>query len=110
MGAEMGVTTSIFPSDDSHAPVPQGPGPGEGLDASSRRMPDAAYDRVIEVDLSALEPLVAGPHSPGNVVKLSELEGMKVDQVCIGSCTNSSYKDLVTVAAMLQGRTRSIPT
>ena len=104
MGAEMGVTTSVFPSDD----ITRG-----FLRAQNREKdwqplsadPDASYDRVIELDLSDIVPLVATPHSPGNVRKLSEMEGLKVDQVCIGSCTNSSYKDMMTVAAFLKGRT-----
>jgi aconitate hydratase len=65
---------------------------------------DAPYDRVIEIDIGSLEPLVSLPHSPGNVRKLSELAAIPVDQVCIGSCTNSSYRDLSTVAAILKGR------
>ncbi|OPY90820.1 MAG: Homoaconitase large subunit [Syntrophaceae bacterium PtaU1.Bin231] len=104
MGAEMGVTTSVFPSDEVTRRF---------LKAQNREKDwtelsadaDAKYDRVIEIDLSTIEPLVATPHSPGNVKKLSELEGMKVDQVCIGSCTNSSYKDMMTTAAILKGRT-----
>ena len=104
MGAEMGVTTSIFPSDETTR---------QFLRAQAREKDwvelsadaDAKYDRVIDLDLSGIEPMVATPHSPGNVKKLSELEGMKVDQVCIGSCTNSSYKDMMTTAAILKGRT-----
>jgi aconitate hydratase len=63
------------------------------------------YDRVIDIDLSTLEPLIACPHSPDNVVKVSSLKGTKVDQVCIGSCTNSSLMDMLKVAALLRGRT-----
>ena len=103
MGAEMGVTTSIFPSDEKTQRF---------LKAQRRERdwihleadPDASYDRIIDIDLSTIEPLVAIPHSPGNVKKLSEVEGLRVDQVCIGSCTNSSYRDMMTVAAMLKGR------
>jgi len=104
MGAEMGVTTSVFPSDDITRRFLKAQGREKNWQPLSAD-PDASYDRVIELDLSDIEPLVATPHSPGNVKKLSELEGMKVDQVCIGSCTNSSYKDMMTVAAFLKGRT-----
>ena len=103
MGAEMGVTTSVFPSDEVTR---------QFLKAQKREQDwsllvadeGAAYDRVIEVDLGAIEPLAACPHSPGNIKPISELAGMKVDQVAIGSCTNSSLKDLRTVAAILKGR------
>jgi len=104
MGAEMGVTTSIFPSDDITRRFLKAQGrEKDWIELSAD--PDAKYDRVIDLDLSKIEPMVATPHSPGNVKKLSELEGMKVDQVCIGSCTNSSYKDMMTAAAILKGRT-----
>ncbi len=103
MGAEMGVTTSIFPSDDEtrkflKAQSREGDWMELGPDV------DADYDRVIDIDLSAIEPLAACPHSPGNIKPITELEGMKVNQVCVGSCTNSSYKDLVTVAKILKGK------
>jgi len=104
MGAEMGVTTSIFPSDEVTRRFLKAQGREKDwaeLSADS----GASYDRVIEVDLSTLEPLVAAPHSPGNVMKLSAVEGIRADQVCIGSCTNSSYRDMMTAAAMLKGRT-----
>ena len=65
---------------------------------------DVEYDEVIEINLDKLVPLIAKPHSPGNVVPVREVEGTKVDQVCIGSCTNSSFKDLVTAAYMLKGK------
>ena len=106
MGAELGATTSIFPSDEvTHA----------FLKAQGREedyMPlaadaDAVYDEVIEIDLSALEPLAACPHSPDNVKPVRSLSMTKVDQVCIGSCTNSSYADLMTVAEILKGKTVS---
>jgi aconitate hydratase len=103
MGAEMGVTTSIFPSDETTRRFLKAQGrENDWCELSAD--PGARYDRIIEVDLAALEPLVAAPHSPGNVVKLSEVEGLRVDQVCIGSCTNSSYRDMMTAAAMLRGR------
>lgn len=104
MGAELGATTSIFPSDDVTKAFLAAQGREEdyvelGPDA------DAVYDEVVEIDLSALEPLAACPHSPDNVKPVKELAMTKVDQVCIGSCTNSSYTDLMTVARMLKGRT-----
>jgi aconitate hydratase len=104
MGAELGATTSIFPSDERTR---------EFLAAQGREQdwrplaadPDAEYDQVITLDLSELEPLVACPHSPDNVVPVRELAGLPVQQVCIGSCTNSSVMDLEKVAAMLAGHT-----
>ncbi|RKZ30625.1 aconitate hydratase, partial [bacterium] len=104
MGAELGVTTSIFPSDEITKAFLDAQGRGEGwvpLDAD----PDADYFKVIDIDLSALEPMVAKPHSPDNVCTVSEIAGMVVHQVCIGSCTNSSYKDLEMVAQVLDGKT-----
>jgi aconitate hydratase len=103
MGAEMGVTTSVFPSDEETRRFLQ----AQGREKDWKELTaddDASYDRVIELDLSSVEPLTAAPHSPGNIKKVSELAGTKVSQVCIGSCTNSSYKDLVTVAKVLKGR------
>jgi len=104
MGAELGATTSIFPSDvqtriflaaqereDDWTPLQAEEG--------------AEYAEVIELDLSIIKPMIAQPHSPDNVVPVSRLAGKPVDQVCIGSCTNSSYKDMMTVAALLKGRT-----
>jgi len=104
MGAEMGVTCSVFPSDSVTKKF---------LKAQSREDDwtelkadeGAAYDRVIELDLGDVEPLAAAPHSPGNVKKIADLAGTAVDQVCIGSCTNSSYRDMMTVAAILKGHT-----
>ena len=104
MGTELGATSSIFPSDEvTHA----------FLRAQMREAdytpltpdPDAEYDRVIHIDLSALEPLIACPHMPDKVVPVSSLKGTKVDQVCIGSCTNSSLFDMLKAAALLKGRT-----
>ncbi len=104
MGTELGATTSIFPSDEITKAFLE----AEGRGADYRPLasdPDAEYDRIIDIDLSALEPLIACPHSPDNVVKVSSLKGTKVDQVCIGSCTNSSLFDMLKVAALLKGKT-----
>lgn len=104
MGAEMGVTCSVFPSDNVTKKFLKAQGrEADWTELKADR--GAKYDRVIEIDLSALEPMAACPHSPGIIKKVSELEGMKVDQVCIGSCTNSSFKDMMTTAAILKGRT-----
>ncbi len=103
MGAEMGVTCSIFPSDAETRKFLKAQGREKDWVELSADA-DASYDRVIDIDLSALEPLTAAPHSPGNVRKVSEIAGLGVSQVCIGSCTNSSYKDLVTVAKILKGK------
>ena len=104
MGAELGATTSIFPSDD----VTRG-----FLKAQSREEDwvelkaddDAVYDEAYEINLSELKPLAACPHSPDNIKSIDEIGAKKVDQVCIGSCTNSSYLDLMRVAAILKGKT-----
>jgi aconitate hydratase len=104
MGAELGATTSIFPSDERTR---------EYLHAQKREEvwrplaadPDAEYDEVMEIDLSTLEPLVACPSSPDAVVPVRELAGTEVTQVCVGSCTNSSYHDLMVVAGVLKGQT-----
>ena len=103
MGAELGVTTSVFPSDEITGEFLKAQGRG---DAWTELLPDsdAEYDRKITVNLDELEPMVACPHSPDNIKKISELKGMKIDQVAIGSCTNSSYKDLMTVAGILKGK------
>jgi len=103
MGAECGVTTSVFPSDAITKAF---------LDAQERPQdflpmkpdPDAIYDEIFNLDLSLLEPLAAAPHSPGNVESIESLVGKRVDQVLIGSCTNSSYVDLKRVADILEGR------
>ncbi len=104
MGAELGATTSVFPSDKVTKDFLKAQERG---DSWIRLVADktASYDEIIEIDLSALEPMVAMPHMPDKVKKVSEVAGMQVQQVAIGSCTNSSYKDLSTVAAMLHGRT-----
>ena len=104
MGTEVGATTSIFPSDEITRAFLAAQG-REGDYVPLASDADAVYDTVIDIDLSALEPLIACPHSPDNVVTASSIAGTKVDQVCIGSCTNSSLMDLLKVAALLKGRT-----
>jgi aconitate hydratase len=103
MGAEMGVTTSLFPSDDVTRRFFRWQGREDDWQALR---PDrgARYDRTIEIDLADIEPRIACPHSPGNVKPVREVAGLAVNQVCIGSCTNSSVRDLLTTAAMLKGR------
>ena len=104
MGTELGATTSIFPSDD----VTRAFLAAEGREADFTPLasdPDAQYDRIIDIDLNTLQPMIACPHSPDNVVPVATLAGTKVDQVCIGSCTNSSLFDMLKVAALLKGRT-----
>ncbi|MBR6718303.1 MAG: aconitate hydratase [Oscillospiraceae bacterium] len=104
MGAELGATTSVFPSDEMTRAF---------LKAQQREEvwtplcadDDAVYDEVIEIDLSKLEPLAACPHSPDNVKTMAEIGKLKVDQVCIGSCTNSSLLDMMKVAYILKGKT-----
>ena len=103
MGAEMGVTTSIFPSDEETRKFLRAQG-REGDWTAMAADEDAVYDKAIELDLSTIEPLAAAPHSPGNIIKVSEMADKKVDQVLVGSCTNSSYKDMVTVAKIMKGR------
>ena len=106
MGAELGATTSIFPSDEVTHEFLRAQGREEDF-VPLASDEDAVYDEVIEIDLSKLVPLAACPHSPDNVKPVKSLSMTKVDQVCIGSCTNSSYTDLMTVAAMLKGKTVS---
>ena len=103
MGTELGATTSIFPSDDQTRAFLKAQG-REGDFVPLESDPDAVYDRVIPIDLSTLTPMIACPHSPDNVVEVSTLADVKADQVCIGSCTNSSLADMLKVAAMLRGR------
>ncbi len=103
MGTELGATTSIFPSDEVTEAFLKAEGRAEDFRPLASD-PDAEYDRIIDIDLSALEPMIACPHSPDNVVKVSSLKGTKVDQVCIGSCTNSSLMDMLKVAALLKGK------
>ncbi|MGD0021170.1 MAG: aconitate hydratase [Smithellaceae bacterium] len=103
MGAECGVTTSIFPSDEMTR---------QFLGSQQRKKDftklkadeDATYARVVDIDLSRIEPLTAKPHSPDNIGTVKSMKRIAVDQVCLGSCTNSSYKDLVTVAKILKGK------
>ena len=106
MGTELGATTSIFPSDEITRAFLKAEGREEDyIPLASDE--DAVYDRIIDIDLSALKPLIACPHSPDNVVAVDRLKGTRVDQVCIGSCTNSSLLDMLKVAALLKGKTIS---
>ena len=104
MGAELGATTSVFPSDEVTRAFLKAQGREEDW-AELRADDDAHYDEVIEIDLNTLEPLAAMPHSPDNVKKVSEIGPIKINQVCIGSCTNSSLSDMMKVAAILKGKT-----
>ena len=103
MGAECGVTTSLFPSDEITKQFLA----AQGRENDWREVKadkDAEYDRIIDIDLSVIVPLMAYPHSPSNIKTVKELGGIPVNQVCIGSCTNSSYKDLMTVTRILEGK------
>lgn len=104
MGAELGATTSVFPSDAMTRAFLDAQGRGDDFTELAADA-DAVYDQVVKVDLNTLEPLTACPHSPDKVVKVSEIEGLKINQVAIGSCTNSSWLDLMKVAAILKGKT-----
>ena len=104
MGTELGATTSIFPSDETTRAFLKAQGREEDYIPLASD-PDAEYDRIISIDLSKLQPMIACPHSPDNIVNVDTLKGTKVDQVCIGSCTNSSLFDMLKVAAMLKGKT-----
>ncbi|OGW02015.1 MAG: aconitate hydratase [Nitrospinae bacterium RIFCSPLOWO2_02_39_17] len=104
MGAELGATTSIFPSDEITRAFLKAQKREKAwikLEADAK----ATYDEVVELDLNKLEPMIAKPHNPDNVVSVKELEGTPVQQVAIGSCTNSSYRDMMTVASILKGKT-----
>ena len=104
MGAELGATTSVFPSDE----VTRAFLKAQGREGDFRELgadPDAEYDETLEINLDTLEPLVARPHLPDNVVTVKEAGPIKVDQVFIGSCTNSSYQDMMRVARILKGKT-----
>lgn len=102
MGAELGATTSIFPSDEITKQFLEAQQRGEVWQPLSAD-DDAVYDEVVEINLSELKPLSACPHSPDNIKSVAELKGMKIDQVCIGSCTNSSLLDMMKVAHILKG-------
>jgi aconitate hydratase len=104
MGAELGATSSIFPSDEITKKFLEAQGRGHVFTPLAAD-PDAEYDEIIDINLDELEPLIALPHSPDNVKKVSEVAGQKVDQVFIGSCTNSSYVDLMKLAKILKGKT-----
>ena len=101
MGAELGATTSLFPSDEVTREFLKAQGREDDW-VEITADPGAEYDEVIEINLDELEPLIAQPHSPDNVCKVTDIAGLKVDQVCIGSCTNSSYRDLMVVAETLK--------
>jgi aconitate hydratase len=103
MGAELGATSSLFPSDGVTKAFLKAMGRAKDYRALAAD-PGAAYDGTLEIDLSKVEPLAAMPHSPDRVVEVAKLKEAPVDQVCVGSCTNSSYEDLMTVAAALKGR------
>lgn len=103
IGTELGVLTSVFPSDEVTLAFLKAQG-REGMWKPLSADPDARYDELIELDISSIPPLVACPHSPDNVVPVSEIEGTEVHQVIVGSCTNSSYLDLMKVASILRGR------
>jgi len=102
MGTETGATTSIFPSDEVTKDWLESQDRGDQW-KELKADEDAEYDDIIEIDLSEVEPMIALPHSPGNVVPLSEVEGMELDQVAIGSCTNSSLRDMKIVSKILKG-------
>lgn len=107
MGTELGATTSIFPSDEITRQFLEAQGRGDcWIELKSDE--DAVYDEIIDLDLSCLEPLAACPHSPDAVKPVRELAGMKIDQCCIGSCTNSSYLDMMRVAAILNRRVEAV--
>ncbi len=104
MGAELGATTSIFPSDEITRAFLAAEGRAD-VWSEQKADDDAVYDESLTIDLSSLSPMAACPHSPDNVKSLAELGEMKIDQVCIGSCTNSSLADMMKVAYILRGKT-----
>ncbi len=104
MGAELGATTSVFPSDENTKAFLAAQGRAEDW-IELKADEDAEYEKVIDIDLSALAPMAAMPHMPDNVKSVTEIGEIKVDQVCIGSCTNSSLHDMLKVAAILKGKT-----
>lgn len=103
MGAELGATTSIFPSDEVTKDFLKKQ-QREDAYVELYADEDAVYDQVIELDLNTIEPMIAMPHSPDNVLPVTEVAGLKVDQVAIGSCTNSSYRDMMSVANIVKGK------
>ncbi len=103
MGAELGATTSVFPSDEITRDFLRAQGREQDWTPQTAD-PEAAYDEIIEIDLSKLEPMVACPHSPDNIARVKDVGPVEVQQVAIGSCTNSSYTDLMRVAGMLKGK------
>lgn len=103
MGAELGATTSIFPSDENTREYMKAQGRGKDWTPLVAD-PGALYDEELIIDLNKLEPLMAQPHSPDNVIEVAKLKNVDVQQVCVGSCTNSSYRDLMAVAKMLKGK------
>ena len=104
MGAELGATTSIFPSDEITREFLKAQGREEDY-TELKSDADAEYDEIIDINLDELKPLAACPHSPDNIKTIEELSGKEINQVCIGSCTNSSYRDMMKVAAILKGKT-----
>ena len=104
MGAELGASTSVFPADDITKAFMEAQGRGADF-TEVKADDDAVYDEVIDIDLSSLKPLAAMPHMPDNVKSVTKIGQIKVDQVLIGSCTNSSLRDMLRVAAMLKGKT-----
>ena len=106
MGAELGASTSVFPSDERTLEFLEAQGRAKAYKPISAD-DDAEYDKVIKINLCDLEPLAACPHSPDNIKPVAELSGMEINQVCIGSCTNSSLSDMLKVAAILKGKTVS---
>lgn len=103
MGAELGVTTSVFPSDEMTRLFLKAQG-RENVYQPLAADEGAEYERIVEIDLSTLEPMIACPHSPDNIKKVKDIAGLKVDQVAVGSCTNSSYRDLMVLASILKGK------
>lgn len=103
MGAELGATSSLFPSDERTREFLAAQGREEVFTPLAAEA-DAEYDEVVEIDLASLEPMIAQPHSPDAVVPVAQIAGLAVDQVCIGSCTNSSLRDMMMVAAILRGK------
>ena len=104
MGAELGATTSVFPSDEVTREFLEAQGRGKDW-TELQPDADARYDETLRIDLSALQPMAACPHSPDAVKTVGEIGPVRIDQVCIGSCTNSSYRDMMRVASMLKGKT-----